>query len=110
MYTRSAIFEGEIHPGKEEEFYQAVTERLLPAWRQMLHATDVRLYQPVRQDEGTASVFLVQEIDYPSLEAIDEALSSPRREAAAEAHASIRHLYEGRHYHYVYKKLPEEQS
>ena len=105
MYTRSAIFEGSILPGKEEEFYAAVRERLLPAWRGMLHATAVRLYRPVRRDEGTASVFLVQEIDYPSLEAIDEALASPRREAAAAALASVQHLYQGRHYHYVYQKL-----
>lgn len=110
MYTRSAIFEGTILPGKEEEFYRAVTERLLPAWRQMLHATEVRLYRPVRQDEGTPSVFLVQEIDYPSLEAIDEALASPRREAAAKAHESVRHLYDGKHYHYIYQKLQEAES
>ncbi|ORC34000.1 hypothetical protein B4O97_14020 [Marispirochaeta aestuarii] len=105
MYTRSAIFEGRILPGKEDEFYSAVQERLLPAWRQMLHATDVRLFRPLRRDDGTAEVFLVQEIDYPSLEAIDEALSSPRREKASEALKSVQHLYEGRHYHYVYKKL-----
>ena len=74
MYTRSAVFEGRILPGKEEEFYTAVQERLLPAWRQMLHATDVRLYQPVGRDDFTPEVFLVQEIDYPSLDAIDEAL------------------------------------
>ena len=42
MYTRSAIFEGRVLPGKQDEFYAAVNERLLPAWRQMLHATDVR--------------------------------------------------------------------
>lgn len=107
MYTRSAIFEGCILPGREEEFYQAVEERLLPAWRQMLHATDVRLYRPIRRDEETPQVFLVQEIDYPSLEAIDEALISPRREAAAAAHQSVMHLYKGRHYHFVYRRLGE---
>ncbi len=105
MYTRSAIFTGQIKPGKEEEFYAAVEERLLPAWKQMLHAEAVRLYRPVRQDDGTPEVFLVQEIDYPSLDAIDEALQSPRREIAGEALASVQHLYEGHHYHYVYQKL-----
>lgn len=105
MYTRSAIFEGQILPGREEEFYAAVQERLLPAWQRMLHALDVRLFRPVRQDEGTAQVILVQEIDYPSLEAIDEALGSPRREAAKAALESVQHLYIGRHYHYVYRRL-----
>ncbi len=105
MYTRSAIFEGRIKPGKEDEFYRAVEQRLIPAWKQMLHASAVRVYRPVRQDEDTPEVFMVQEIDYPSLKAIDEALASPRREAAAAAHKSITHLYEGRHYHYVYQNL-----
>ena len=110
MYTRSAIFCGRILPGRQEEFYTAVEERLLPAWRQMLHAIDVRLYRPVRQDDGTAQIFLVQEIDYPSLEAIDEALSSSRREAAKAALESVQPLYEGRHYHYVYQKLTGERA
>ena len=46
MFTRSAIFTGRIKPGMEEEFYRAVEERLLPAWRQMLHAEAVRLHRP----------------------------------------------------------------
>lgn len=108
MYTRSAIFSGTVKSGHEEEFYAAVEERLLPAWRQMLHATEVRLYRPVAQDDGTPKVFLVQEIDYPTREAIDEALASPRREAAREALESVQHLYEGHHYHYIYRKIGAE--
>lgn len=107
MYTRSAIFTGRIRAGHEEEFYAAVSDRLLPAWRQMLHAQEVRLYRPVRKDEGAPEVFLVQEIDYPSLDAIDEALASPRREMAREALESVQHLYEGSHYHYVYWRVGE---
>ena len=110
MYTRSAIFSGRVHPGMEEEFYAAVAKRLIPAWGQMLHAQEVRVYRPVRQDEGTPEVFLVQEIDYPSLGAIDEALASPRRAIAGEALASVEHLYEGSHYHYVYRRLQLPQD
>lgn len=105
MFTRSAVFAGRIKPGHEEEFYAAVEERLLPAWRQMLHAQDVRLFRPRAQDPAAPDVFLVQEIDYPSREAIDEALRSPRRELAREALESVQHLYEGAHYHYVYEKI-----
>lgn len=28
MYTRSAIFEGKIHAGREEEFFRIVEEKL----------------------------------------------------------------------------------
>ena len=38
MYTRYAIFEGTVHPGREDEFFRLVEERLLPLWRQMPHA------------------------------------------------------------------------
>lgn len=105
MFTRSAIFVGRIKPGMEDEFYRAVEARLLPAWRQMLHAQAVRLYRPRRAEPPAEAVFLVQEIDYPTLEMIDEALSSPRREAAVEALASVRHMYDGAHHHVVYEVL-----
>lgn len=105
MFTRSAIFRGRIRAGREEEFYAAVRERLVPAWSQMLHATAVRVYRPRRSEPGGADVFLVQEIDYPSLRHIDEALASPRREAARAALESIRDLYEGAHHHIVYERL-----
>jgi len=105
MFTRSAIFVGQIKPGMEEDFYRAVEERLLPAWRQMLHAQAVRLYRPRRAEPPAENIFLVQQIDYPSLEAIDEALASPRREAATQALASVRHMYDGAHHHVVYEVL-----
>lgn len=105
MFTRSAIFRGQIKLGMEEEFYSAVQERLLPAWQNMLHAQAVRLYRP-RQAEGPLQdVFLVQEIDYPSRAHIDEALSSDRRLAAMEALASVQHMYEGAHHHIIYQRL-----
>lgn len=105
MFTRSAIFRGSIHPGMEEAFFDAVTVRLLPAWRQMLHAQDVRLYRP-RDAEGPGlEVFLVQEIDYPSRAHIAEALASDRRLAATQALASVRHMYEGGHHHIIYERL-----
>jgi len=105
MITRSAIFEGEILQGKEEEFYAAVEERLLPAWKGMLHAINVRLYRPTAQDPDTRPIFLVQEIDYPSREALAEALQAPQREIAKAALESVQPMYRGRHYHYVYDIL-----
>lgn len=105
MFTRSAIFRGRIHKGMEDAFFEAVRKRLLPAWQQMLHAQEVRLYRPREAEAPGADVFLVQEIDYPSRAAIAEALVSDRRLAAMEALASVRHMYEGRHHHIIYERL-----
>lgn len=105
MFTRSAIFKGRLIAGREQEFYAAVQERLIPAWSRMLHATNVRVYRPCNAEPPSTDVFLVQEIDYPSLTHIEEALASPRRYAAMEALESIRHLYEGQHHHIIYERL-----
>lgn len=105
MFTRSAIFRGRIRPGFEVEFYTAVRERLLPAWRNMLHAQEVRLFRPTEAEAPGQDVFLVQEIDYPSRAAIDEALASDRRLAAMAALESVRHMYEGAHHHIIYERL-----
>ncbi|TGD41744.1 hypothetical protein EEB11_17110 [Pseudotabrizicola sediminis] len=105
MYTRSAIFKGLIKPGKEEEFYAAVEEHLIPAWSQMLYAQAVRVYRPIESEDGLTDIFLVQEIDYPSREAIAEALASPRRLVAMQALERVRPLYVGQHHHIIYRKL-----
>lgn len=105
MFTRSAIFRGHIHAGMEHAFFEAVRARLLPAWQQMLHAHDVRVYRPREAEAPASDVFLVQEIDYPSREAIAEALASDRRLAAMEALASVRHMYQGSHHHIIYERL-----
>jgi len=105
MFTRSAIFRGRLQEGMEEEFFEAVRTLLLPAWRQMLHAQEVRVYRPREAEGPGADVFLVQEIDYPSRDHIAEALASDRRLAATEALASVRHMYEGGHYHIIYERI-----
>ncbi|MDD7972755.1 hypothetical protein [Roseinatronobacter alkalisoli] len=105
MFTRSAIFRGRIHDGMKDAFYDAVRTRLLPAWQQMLHAQAVRLYHPLEAEQPGEDVFLVQEIDYPTRDAIAQALASDRRLAAMDALASVRHMYEGSHYHIIYQRL-----
>ncbi|MBE0414633.1 hypothetical protein [Yoonia sp.] len=105
MFTRSAIFCGRIHAGMEDAFFEAVRTRLLPAWQQMLHAQEVRLYRPLEAEAPAADVFLVQEIDYPSRAAIAAALASDRRLAAMEAVASVQHMYQGSHHHIIYERL-----
>ncbi|MBL6927719.1 MAG: hypothetical protein ISR44_00985 [Rhodospirillales bacterium] len=105
MFTRSAIFEGVIHPGKEDAFFDIIENSLLPIWRRMPNVTDVRLFRPVAQDDGTPDIILVQQIDYPTRAAIDEALSSHIRDEAVAASEPLGDLYDGRHYHFVYEKL-----
>ncbi len=105
MYTRSAFFEGKIHPGQEAAFYAAIKTELLPIWRSMPHVVDVRLYRPMLKDGDAPSLFLIQEIDYPSLQAIEEAMASPMRDLAKAAHEKIMPFYSGRHFHIISEKM-----
>ncbi len=110
MYTRSAIFEGTIRPGKEDAFFHIIENKLLPIWRRMPHVQAVRLFRPVEKDDAAPGIVLVQQIDYPTREAIDEALGSSIRDEAVAASQALDKVFEGRHYHYIYKKLIEDSE
>lgn len=101
MITRTAVFEGMIKPGLEEAFKHAVVTRLGPAWKAFPHALDVRLFYIEDADEGAPPIVMMQQIDYPSREALAEALASPARDAARAATLEVLEMFEGRFYHYV---------
>jgi hypothetical protein len=105
MFTRYAIFEGTVRPGHEDEFFRAVEERLVPLWRQMPQAQAVRVVRIARRDEDAPPIAMIQEIDYPSLDAIEEALVSPVRTQARAVTDEIMALFDGRFYHVVSQRL-----
>ncbi|PLW77062.1 hypothetical protein [Cohaesibacter celericrescens] len=107
MLTRSAIFQGTIHPGKEEAFFDLVENRLLPIWQRMPGAQAVRLFRPIAKDDAAPQVLFVQQIDYPDLTAIDIALASPVRDEAVAASDALYQLFDGHHYHYIFEKLTD---
>jgi hypothetical protein len=105
MFTRSAIFEGAIHEGREDEFFRLVEEKLLPIWKKMPQAMNVRVMRTDRSDAGSAPIFMVQEIDYPSMEAVDEALQSPVRLEGRVVTDELMKMCSGRFYHLVYERI-----
>lgn len=108
MHTRSAIFYGRILPGREDEFYALVEAELMPVWRRMPGALAVRAYCPVAHDEGAPPIFLVQEIDYPSLETVAVAMASPVRAEGRVATEKLMAMCEGTFTHLVYRRLDDE--
>ncbi|GAJ92164.1 hypothetical protein G6L29_20485 [Agrobacterium rhizogenes] len=105
MFTRSAIFEGAIHAGREEEFFRIVEEKLLPVWKRMPNAQAVRVMRTGRGDPGAAPIIMVQEIDYPSMEAVEEALASPVRLEGRAITDEMMSMCDGRFYHLVYQRI-----
>ena len=101
MLTRTAVFEGRFASGCQAPFFVAVEERLAPLWREFPHALAVRWFRIDEADEGARSIVMIQPVDYPSREAMAEALSSPTRDRARAVTLEIMQYLEGDFYHYL---------
>lgn len=102
MITRFALFEGKVKDGQTDAFRKAVIERILPKWRQFPHATDVRISFAEARDEGAPEYPMILAINYPNLQAVEEALASPvRAEARAATEAVLAEFFDGRIHHHV---------
>jgi hypothetical protein len=101
MITRTAVFEGRLKPGTEERFFAAVEARLAPLWRRFPHALAVRWVRVVASDAEAPPVVMIQQIDYPSQAALEEALASPIRAEARAVTLELMQMFEGRLYHVV---------
>jgi hypothetical protein len=99
MITRTAIFEGRVKSGCEERFFSEINARLAPLWRKFPHATNVRLLRIVDSDPGAQPVAMIQQIDYPSMAALEEAIGSPVRAQARAITLELMEMFEGRFYH-----------
>lgn len=101
MLTRTAIFEGTFLPNREANFFDAIEERLAPLWRQFPHALDVRWFRIDAADDTARPIVMIQQIDYPSRDAMADALSSPIRDQARAATLDVMQMLDGTFYHYV---------
>ncbi|MEO8753877.1 MAG: hypothetical protein ABI624_14505 [Casimicrobiaceae bacterium] len=101
MITRTAIFEGRIRPGCEARFFEGIEQRLAPLWRRFPHALAVRWWRTQSVDAGAPPIVMIQQIDYPSLDALAEAMKSAARNEARAATLELMEMFEGRFYHVV---------
>ena len=79
MITRFAFFEGQVKNGRTEAFRDAVTQRLVPLWRQFPGASEVRVMFGSDRDPGAPEFPLILAISYPSRTEMALALSSAVR-------------------------------
>ena len=101
MLTRTAIYEGTIHPGKEDEFFRRVRDELEPMWQRFPNVTAVRVQRTVNGDPTARPIAMILEMDFPDMKAIDECMASKIRPESHEATEKVMTLFEGRFYHYV---------
>ena len=101
MLTRTAIYEGKVREGHEEEFFRRVRDELYPFWTRFPGVTAVRVQRTQSADDGAAPVAMILEMDFPDQAAIDACLASPVRVASRAATLEVMKLFEGRYYHLV---------
>jgi hypothetical protein len=101
MITRTAIFEGQVKAGHEDEFFRRFEQELPPIWREFPHASNIRLFRVQSGDEGAPPICMIQQIDYPSLAALEEAIASPARQRARALTLELMEMFNGRFYHLV---------
>lgn len=101
MITRTAIFEGRFAPGDEARFFAGVEERLAPIWRDFPHALDIRWFRMDLADADARPIVMIQQIDYPSHEALAAAISSPVRDRARAITLELMTLLDGSFYHFI---------
>ena len=99
MLTRTAIYEGTIKQGCEEEFFRRVRDELEPLWRRFPGVTAVRVQRTLSADKEARPIAMI--LDFPDQAAIDRCLASPIRPQSHEATEKVMQLFEGRFYHYV---------
>ena len=101
MLTRTALYEGRILPGQEEEFFRRVRDELEPVWRRFPHVTAVRVQRTRSADPDAAPIAMILEMDFPDMAAIEACLASPIRPESHAATLEVMKLFEGRFYHLV---------
>jgi antibiotic biosynthesis monooxygenase (ABM) superfamily enzyme len=103
MIIRYALFEGEIHPGREAEFRAFVKDRLVPLWTQFPGAEEVRVLNGTDRDEGAPHYAMALAIRYPDMEACGRALASPVRAQSREVTGEMLKLFTGKVHHHVFE-------
>ncbi len=101
MLTRTAIYQGTVKAGHEDEFFRQVEDRLDPIWRQFPNVRAVRVQRMIDADADAPPIAMIMEMDFPSHDAMRESLASPIRETAHAATMEVMSLFEGRFYHLV---------
>ncbi|MDX8527924.1 hypothetical protein RFM68_25850 [Mesorhizobium sp. MSK_1335] len=103
MIIRYALFEGEIHTGREEEFRRFVKESLVPLWTQFPGAQEVRVLDGTGRDDGAPAYAMALAIRYPDMDACNEALQSSVRLQSREVTGELLKMFTGRVHHHVFE-------
>jgi hypothetical protein len=102
MIIRYALFEGEIHAGKEKDFRAYVKEKLVPLWTKFPGAEEVRVLDGTERDDGAPVYAMALAIRYPDMETCNRALQSDVRFESRAVTGGLLEMFKGRVHHHVF--------
>ena len=101
MLTRTAIYEGTVRDGREDEFFRRVRDELEPFWRRFPGVTAVRVQRLVSKDADARPIAMILEMDFPDQAALDACLASSIRPESQAATGAVMQVFDRRFYHLV---------
>ena len=101
MLTRTAIYEGTIEAGREEEFFRRVESELEPLWRRFPGVKAVRVQRTRKADPDCRPIAMILEMDFEDMAAVERCLASKIRPESHAATEEVMKLFDGRFYHLV---------
>ena len=103
MIVRQALFEGILHPGREQAFRDYVAEKLVPLWQAFPGVREVRVLHAVDRDEGAPVFAMILSTIYDDRAALARALESPVRYESRELTKGLLEMFEGHIHHHVFE-------
>jgi hypothetical protein len=101
VLTRTAIYQGTVQAGREDEFFRRVRDELQPLWQRFPNVTAVRVQRRLSADPDAEPIAMILEMDFPDMAAIDACLASSIRPESHAATEAVMKLFNGRFYHLV---------
>lgn len=104
MIVRSAFLEGTVAEGDRAEFDRQMAGPVLAAIATYPGIQDVKLRRLVQSDAGAPPVYMVFDLYFADLAAMDAALATPARQAVRAQIALAMTRFQGRVYHQVFEQ------
>jgi hypothetical protein len=104
MIVRSAYLEGTVASADRAEFDVHMGGPVMAAIATYPGLREVRLRKLAQADAGAPGIYMVFDLYFDSLSAMEAALASATRQAVRETIAQGMRLFQGRVYHLVYSE------
>jgi antibiotic biosynthesis monooxygenase (ABM) superfamily enzyme len=110
MIIRSAYLEGTVPPAQRARFDAHMSGPVMAAIATYPGLRQAHLRKLIQADEGAPSIYMVFDLHFDNLQAMEAALASATRQAVREIISQGMTLFQGRVYHLVFDQEQQPVS